>query len=412
MVREIQTVLMKQVSSTCDVVIVGAGIVGLATAYQLTRRQPSLKITVVEKEPSVAMHQTGRNSGVLHSGIYYTPGSMKAITCRSGKAAMEAFCQTHAIPWDRCGKVIVAMEESELPALNRIQQRGIANGVECRKIDSHELKQLEPHSRGVAALHVPETGIVDYIAASQRLATEIEKTGSQVELGSRLRKVTTRNDRIVIHFDHRTIEARYLVNCAGLYSDRVMVDCGMKPPVRIIPFRGEYFILEKSVWGLCRNLIYPVPDPNFPFLGVHFTRMIQGGVECGPNAVLALAREGYSWRNIRLDELAGTLCYPGFVKLAARYWRMGAHEIGRSLSKAAFVRALQRLIPEIRYEHLTVAPAGVRAQAVGRDGKLVDDFLVVQEGPMLHVLNAPSPAATASLEIGNQIVDRLLQIVV
>ncbi len=402
---------MSQSPLSSDVVIVGAGIVGLATAYQLTRRQPSLQVKVIEKEPSVAMHQTGRNSGVLHSGIYYTPGSMKAVTCRKGKAAMEEFCQTHSIPWDRCGKTIVAIEESELPALDRIQQRGLANGVACRRIDAHELKQIEPYAQGIAALHVPETGIVDYVAASQRLASEIKKSGGNVHLGSRLRKVTINGDRIVAHLDHQTIEARYFVNCAGLYSDRVMMDCGMKPPVRIVPFRGEYFTLDKSVWGLCKNLIYPVPDPIFPFLGVHFTRMIQGGVECGPNAVLALAREGYRWRDIRIDELASTLCYPGFLKLASRYWRMGAHEIGRSLSKAAFVRALQRLIPEIRSEHLTAAAAGVRAQAVGRDGKLVDDFLVVQEGPMLHVLNAPSPAATASLEIGNQIVDRLLQIV-
>ena len=396
--------------ASTDVVIVGAGIVGLATAYQLTRRLPSMRITVVEKEPSVAMHQTGRNSGVLHSGIYYTPGSMKAITCRRGKSAMEDFCQQFSIAWERCGKIIVAVDTQELPALDRIYARGLTNGVECRRIDSYELKQLEPHANGIAALHVPETGIVDYIAASKRLAIEIELAGGTVQLGSRLRKVSTKDDRILVQLDGQKIESRYLINCAGLYSDRVMLDCGMKPNVQIVPFRGEYFMLDHSVWSLCRNLIYPVPDPNFPFLGVHFTRMIQGGIECGPNAVLALAREGYDWRSVRLDELISTLSYPGFLKLAARYWRMGASEIGRSLSKKAFVRALQRLIPEIRSEHLTAAPSGVRAQAVARDGKLVDDFLVVNEGKMLHVLNAPSPAATASLEIGNQIVDRLMQI--
>lgn len=403
---------MSQSASTCDVVIVGAGIVGLATAYQLTRREPSLKITVIEKEPSVALHQTGRNSGVLHSGIYYTPGSMKATTCRRGKLAMEAFCQTHSIPWDRCGKVIIAVDETELPALDRIQQRGQANGVECRRIDAYELRQIEPHAAGVAALVVPETGIVDYIAASKQLAIQIESAGGRVQLGSRLRKVTTQNDRLIVRLDSGRIETRRLINCAGLYCDRVMIDCGLKPPIRIVPFRGEYFTLDKSVWSLCRNLIYPVPDPNFPFLGVHFTRMIQGGVECGPNAVLALGREGYDWRSIRPDELIATLGYAGFIKLAARYWRMGAEEIWRSLSKAAFVKALQRLIPEIRSEHLTRAPSGVRAQAVSRDGKLVDDFLVIHEGPMLHVLNAPSPAATASLEIGNHIVDTYLTIIV
>jgi L-2-hydroxyglutarate oxidase len=403
---------MNRSSSTCDVVIVGAGIVGLATAYQLLRRQPSLKVSVIEKEPSVAMHQTGRNSGVLHSGIYYTPGSMKATTCRRGKLAMEEFCQTHSIPWDRCGKTIVAVDDSELAALARIEQRGLANGVECRRIDAYELKQIEPHANGVAALFVPETGIVDYIAASQRLAHEIESCGGRVQLGSRLRKVTTQNDRLTIQLDQERIEARHLINCAGLYSDRVMMDCGLKPPVRIVPFRGEYFTLDERVWSLCRNLIYPVPDPNFPFLGVHFTRMIQGGVECGPNAVLALGRESYDWRSIRFDELFATFGYSGFRKLAARYWRMGADEIWRSLSKAAFVRALQRLIPEIRSEHLTRAPAGVRAQAVSPDGKLVDDFLVVSEGPMLHVLNAPSPAATASLDIGNQIVETYLTTIV
>lgn len=403
---------MSQNALACDVVVVGAGIVGLATAYQLTRRVPSLKVTVIEKEPSVAFHQTGRNSGVLHSGIYYTPGSMKATTCRRGKLAMEEFCQTHSIPWDRCGKVIVAVDESELPALDRIQQRGHANGVECRRIDAYELKQIEPHSAGVAALAVPETGIVDYVAASQRLASEIMSAGGSVRLGSRLRKVMTQNDRLTVQLDSERIETRHLINCAGLYCDRVMMDCGLKPPIRIVPFRGEYYTLDESVWSLCRHLIYPVPDPNFPFLGVHFTRMIQGGVECGPNAVLALGRESYDWRSIRVDELMATLGYSGFLKLAARYWRMGAEEVWRSLSKAAFVRALQRLIPEIRSEHLTRAPAGVRAQAVSRDGKLVDDFLIVNEGPMLHVLNAPSPAATASLEIGNHIVDTYLTIIV
>jgi (S)-2-hydroxyglutarate dehydrogenase len=403
---------MSRGESACDVVVVGAGIVGLATAYQLTRREPSLKVIVVEKEPSVAFHQTGRNSGVLHSGIYYTPGSLKATTCRRGKLAMETFCQTYSIPWDRCGKVIVAVDESELPALERIEQRGQANGVECRRIDSYELKQIEPHSAGVAALAVPETGIIDYIAASKRMALEIESAGSSVRLQSRLRRVTTQNDRLTVQLDNERIEARHLINCGGLYCDRVMLDCGLKPPIQIVPFRGEYFTLDKSVWSLCRHLIYPVPDPNFPFLGVHFTRMIQGGVECGPNAVLALGREGYDWTSIRMNELLATLGYAGFRKLAARYWRMGAEEIWRSLSKAAFVRALQRLIPEIRSEHLKRAPAGVRAQAVSPDGKLVDDFLVVHEGPMLHVLNAPSPAATASLEIGNHIVDTYFTIIV
>ncbi len=259
---------MSQSTSAADVVVVGAGIVGLATAYQLSRRNRSIRIVVVEKEPSVALHQTGRNSGVLHSGIYYTPGTLKAVTCRLGKAAMEAFCQEHGIAWERCGKVIVAVDESELPALERIESRGEANGVVSHRIDRQTLNGLEPHVAGIAALHVPETGIVDYIGASRKLAELIVQTGGQVQLGSRLRRVQSRGKLLDVHLEDRRIETRSLINCAGLHCDQVMLACGLKPPIRIVPFRGEYFTLDPSVWGYCRNLIYPVPDPTFPFLGV------------------------------------------------------------------------------------------------------------------------------------------------
>jgi L-2-hydroxyglutarate oxidase len=389
------------------VIIVGAGIVGLATAWRLGERFPDVEITVLEKEPGIARHQTGRNSGVLHSGIYYKPGSLKAINCRAGKLAMEEFCEREDIPFERCGKVIVAVSDRELPALERIHERGKANGVECRLIDGDELRQLEPHSAGIRAIHVPEAGIVDYVAVSQRLAERIAERGGRIVTSARVVGVRERGNELVFATTAGEFLADWAINCAGLYCDKVAAMAGAIPTARIIPFRGEYFELSREAEPLVKNLIYPVPDPEFPFLGVHFTRMIGGGVECGPNAVLAFGREGYSRWNLMPRELFETLGYGGFRKLSAKYWRTGMGEIWRSYHKGAFVKALQRLVPEIRSSHLSPAPAGIRAQAVLADGSLVDDFLIEETGRFVHVLNAPSPAATASLNIGGLIVDKL-----
>jgi len=389
-------------------VIIGAGIVGLATAYQAQRSRPGTRVTVLEKEPAVAAHQTGRNSGVIHSGIYYKPGSLKARNCRRGKALLEAFCREHDVPFETCGKVIVATREDELPALARIEERGRANGVACERIDARRLRDLEPHAAGIAALHVPETGIVDYRTVCARLVERIEHEGGQVRLGARVDGIETRPDGAALQTSAGEILASAVINCAGLHSDRVTAMTAT-PPAKIIPFRGEYYELIPEARHLCRNLIYPVPDARFPFLGVHFTRMIAGGVECGPNAVLALAREGYAWRDFDLDDLTETLGYPAFWRLAARHWRMGLGEIRRSLSKRAFTHALQRLIPEIRERDLSPAPAGVRAQALAPDGALVDDFLIVRSERIINVCNAPSPAATSALAIGETIAAMLAE---
>lgn len=392
-----------------DFLVVGGGIVGLATAYQLTRRLPDASIALLEKESSVARHQSGRNSGVLHSGIYYKPGSLKATTCKAGKVAMEDFCREQSIPFERCGKVIVAVDDGEEQRLQAIYERGQANGIDCRLIDRNELVQLEPHTAGHRAIHVPEAGIVDYPAVCRRLSQLLVERGQCVVLGERVRSIVPQAGCVQVETAGEKFQAGYLITCGGLYSDQLVKLSGLKSPAQIVPFRGEYFELRPEARHLCRSLIYPVPDPTFPFLGVHFTRMISGEVECGPNAVLALSREGYSWGNVRLGELLQALRYPGFIRLAARHWRMGLGEVHRSLSKAAFVQALRRLIPEIRSDQLTPCRAGVRAQAIARDGSMIDDFLWVAEGRMLHVCNAPSPAATASLEIGRQIVERVVE---
>lgn len=394
---------------TVDFLVVGGGIVGLATAYRLSQRVPNCKIALVEKEPEVAQHQSGRNSGVLHSGIYYKPGSLKATTCRAGKRAMEEFCSEQGIAFERCGKIIVALDEVEEQRLQAIYDRGQANGIDCRFIDRREILELEPHAAGNRAIHVSESGIADYPAVCRRLAALLTEAGHAVVLGERVVRITPGATSVLVDTVGERFEAGRLITCGGLYSDELVKLSGLKPPAQIVPFRGEYFELRADARGLCRNLIYPVPDPNFPFLGVHFTRMVSGDVECGPNAVFALAREGYSWRNIRVRELAQSLSYSGFLKLAARNWKMGLGEIHRSLSKAAFVKALSRLIPEIRSEHLRPCRAGVRAQAIAADGSMIDDFLWVVDRRMVHVCNAPSPAATASLEIGTQIVDRVCE---
>jgi (S)-2-hydroxyglutarate dehydrogenase len=390
-----------------DVAIVGGGIVGLATAYRLGERFPDLHIVLLEKEGALAQHQTGHNSGVLHSGIYYRPGSLRAENCRDGKFAMQEFCQRENLPIEICGKVIVAVSEDERPRLAAIYQRGLSNGIRCEIIGRRRLAELEPYTAGIEAIHVPEAGILDYKQVAERLGEILVQRGGQILLNARVHSFRVASGEVTVCSTAGDVTADYVVTCAGLQADRVTELTGQKPAAPILPFRGEYFELRPEAQHLCRNLIYPVPDPSFPFLGVHFTRMIHGGVECGPNAVLAFAREGYTNTAVNLRDLAGAMAYRGFRKLAARHWRTGLGELRRSFSKSAFVTALQRLIPAITAEDLTPAPAGVRAMAVGEDGTLVDDFVIQESDRVINVLNAPSPAATASLNIGRLVVDRL-----
>jgi len=387
-----------------DVIIIGGGIIGLATAYQFTKFSPRLKITLLEKESNLAMHQTGRNSGVLHTGIYYNPGSMKAINCREGKAKLEEFCKKEGIDFEICGKIIVAVSEKELSTLEDIYQRGRANGVRCEMIEKGRLNEIEPHVAGIRAIHVPDTGIVNYKKVCSRLESLIKETDhNEIIFSAKVKSIKQNSQSTIIKTERGEFEGKYLVNCAGLYSDKVAA-MTQNPEIKIVPFRGEYYELIPGKRYLCKNLIYPVPDKNFPFLGVHFTRMIDGSVECGPNAVLAFAREGYKLNHINLFELLEVLSYSGFIKLALKYWRSGIEEMWRSFSKKAFVSSLQRLIPEISEGDLLVSPAGVRAQAVRPDGILEDDFLIKENKNIINVCNAPSPAATSSLNIGKQIV--------
>lgn len=392
---------------SADVAIIGGGIVGLATAYQLSKQFPDKKIVLLEKEAGLAEHQTGRNSGVIHSGIYYKPGSLKAVNCREGRQALIQFCEQEGVAHEICGKVIVAIEESELPRLESIYERGKANGVACEVIGPERLHELEPHAAGIRAIHVPEAGIVDYKGVCRRLADLVERAGGTIRTNARVTALKPDSQATVVVSEAGEFAAKYIVNCAGLYCDRLTEMSGVKPNAKIVPFRGEYYELVPQAAYLCRNLIYPVPDPAFPFLGVHFTRMALGGVECGPNAVLAFAREGYHLGDVNVRDLAESLTYPGFLRMAARHWKMGLGELWRSISKGAFVKSLKRLIPEIRSEHLHRSPAGVRAQALARDGSLVDDFAIQESERVVNVLNAPSPAATASLNIGRLIVERL-----
>jgi L-2-hydroxyglutarate oxidase len=391
-----------------DVVVIGGGIVGLATAFGVVRRQPGKSVVVLEKEDGLAAHQTGHNSGVLHSGIYYRPGSLKAENCRDGRTAMIRFCEEEGIDHEICGKVIVAVDEAEIPRLENIYRLGQENGVRCEMVDGDRLREIEPHAHGRKAVHVPDAGIVNFRQVCARLADLVKAAGGDVRTGVRVTGITVQKDGrgATVISEKGEFGAGCVVNCAGLYSDKVTA-MTQSTEVKIIPFRGEYYELKPEAYQFCRNLIYPVPDPEFPFLGVHFTRMIDGTVECGPNAVLAFAREGYQKTDINLLELMDTLTYPAFWKVAVRYWRMGAGEMWRSLSKRAFVRALQRLVPDIREEHLVPAPAGIRAQALAADGKLVDDFFIQSTGVVVNVGNAPSPAATASLNIGKLIAEQL-----
>lgn len=391
-------------STTYDIVVVGGGIVGAATAWTLSRR-PGLKLAVLEAESSLAAHQTGNNSGVIHSGLYYKPGSLKAANCTRGRAMLLDFCRDHGVKHEICGKVVVATREDELPALATLEERGQANGLAgIRRLDPGGIRAIEPACAGIAGLWVPQTGIIDFKEVTAKLADLFRQQGGEVHTGSRVIAITASSDAITVRCatgaEYRT---RHLINCAGLQSDRIARLAGIDPRLRIIPFRGEYYELKPDRHSLVRNLIYPVPDPRFPFLGVHFTRMVHGGIECGPNAVLAFRREGYtrssfSWRDA--GEMAG---YSGFWRMARKYWKTGMGEFHRSFSKPAFVRALQRLLPALQEEDLVPGGAGVRAQAVTPEGALVDDFRIEKSARMIHVLNAPSPAATSSLSIGDTI---------
>jgi len=387
--------------------IIGGGIVGLATGYRFLERFPGKSLVVLEKEDAVARHQTGRNSGVLHSGVYYRPGSLRAQNCRTGKAAMEEFCAREGIPFDVCGKVIVAVEDKQFPQLEKTLANGAANGVRCERIGAERLREIEPHCAGIAAVHVPEAGIVDYAQVASRLAEIIGEQGSRVITNARATAIRRDANQAVVETTAGDFAAEQVINCAGLYSDRVARLSGIQPAVRILPFRGEFYKLKPDAHHLVNALIYPCADPNFPFLGVHFTKLIHGGFECGPNAVLAWAREGYRHTDVNLRDLWEWLTYSGFWRMAARHWRMGCEEMWRSFSKRAFVRALQRLIPEIQGEQLDWAPAGVRAQAVSCAGDIIDDFIIDETDRVVNVENAPSPAATAALNIGRLVVDRL-----
>lgn len=388
-----------------DVLIVGGGIVGLATALALTTPR-GLNVTVIEAEADVAQHQTGHNSGVIHSGLYYRPGSGKARLCVRGRELLYAFCQEHGIAHERCGKLVVAVEPRELAALDELERRGRANGLQqVTRLSGERLSHYEPYVQGIGGLHIGETGIVNYAAVARKYAELIRSAGGRVCLAQRFLRGRATSAHLEAETTAGSIACRLLVNCAGLYSDRVAQACGIEPGVRIIPFRGEYYELIAERTFLVKNLIYPVPDPQLPFLGVHFTRMIGGGVECGPNAVLAFKREGYRFRDVAWRDVWDYATYPGFWRMAARFWKTGLGEMRRSLSQSAFWKALRRLIPQLRCEDIQPAGAGVRAQAVDPAGKLVDDFFIRQGTRMIHVLNAPSPAATASLAIGQTIAE-------
>lgn len=387
-----------------DVIIVGGGIVGLATALKILEQTPSLKVLLIEKEKELSKHQTGNNSGVIHSGLYYKPGSLKAKNCIHGYDLLVNFCREHDIPFELCGKIVVATEEKELPLLQNLYERGQQNGLTgLRMLTGEGLREYEPHVRGRAGFFVPQTGIVDYRVVAEKYGEQIRNLGGEILLGEKVLKVIPARDGITVETTVAAHRAKILINCAGLYSDKVAKLASKGIDVTIIPFRGEYFKLKREREGLVKNLIYPVPDPNFPFLGVHFTRMMRGGVEAGPNAVLAFSREGYRKSDINIAELTETLRWPGFQKVAAKYWKTGLGEIYRSFSKSAFTRALQKLIPEIRESDLVEGGAGVRAQACDRTGGLVDDFLIYEEEKVVSVCNAPSPAATSSLSIGESV---------
>ena len=390
-----------------DFAIIGGGIVGLSTGMALCRRYPNARILVLEKESKWAFHQTGNNSGVIHSGVYYKPGSFKAKFCRDGARSMVEFCQEHGIDYEVCGKVIVATDEEELPRLENLYKRGLENGIEVKRISAEEVKEIEPHVSCVAGIRVFSTGIANYKQVCLKYAELIEKQGGELRLNTKVEKITRSANHQVLETNNGMFATRFVINCAGLHSDRIAKLGQVDPQAKIVPFRGEYYELTPEKRYLVKTLIYPVPNPDFPFLGVHFTRMIDGSVHAGPNAVLSFKREGYKKTDFDLRDFAEVMTYPGFWKLAAKHADEGIKEIIRSFSKAAFVRSLQKLIPEVQAEDLVPCHAGVRAQALMNDGKLVDDFLIVQGQNSVHVCNAPSPAATSSIEIGKAIVAQI-----
>ncbi len=394
-----------------DVVLVGGGIVGLATGYKLISARPDLKIAILEKESQLAKHQTANNSGVIHSGLYYKPGSLKAINCIKGYHELLNFCKEEKVPYEITGKVVVATRESQRPLLKMLLERGLENGLTgTRKITLEELKEYEPYCTGIGAIHVPQTGIVDYLQVALAYGRKMMQQGGGIFLEHKVLEINQKDSINYIETSKGTFQAKLVVNCAGLYSDKVarMNDESIDD-VKIIPFRGEYFKLKEDREYLVKNLIYPVPDPNFPFLGVHFTRMKKGGVEAGPNAVLAFKREGYKKTDVNFAELAETLAWPGFQKVAGKYWKTGLGELYRSFSKTAFTKALQELIPEIQESDLVEGGAGVRAQACDRTGGLLDDFAIRESEFAINVLNAPSPAATSSLSIGGTVAEMVLK---
>lgn len=394
-----------------DITIIGGGIVGLATALRIKEQKPSLKLLLLEKENGVAKHQTGHNSGVIHSGLYYKPGSLKATNCIRGYQMLLDFCNREGVPYDLCGKVVVATNEAQKPLLRNLFERGMQNGLHQNKmISAAEIREIEPHVNGLEGIWVPYTGIINYTAVSKKYAECLQKIGGEIQFGQKVIDIKSRNTHSeVVSETGKVYETKLVVNCAGLYSDKVaQLTQPENIKVRIIPFRGEYYEIKPEKHHLVKNLIYPVPDPNFPFLGVHFTRMIEGGVEAGPNAVFAFKREGYKKTDINVPELLEALAWPGFRKVAAKYWKTGMGEYYRSFSKAAFTKALQELIPEIQSDDLVPGGAGVRAQACDYDGGLLDDFSIIENKGAINVCNAPSPAATSSLSIGQTVSERVL----
>lgn len=388
---------------TADLVVVGGGIVGLACARAFLEHRPGAAVVVLEKESEVGRHQSGRNSNVVHSGLYYKPGSLKAKLCREGAIEMKSFCRNAQLPYRECGKVILATHVKEVDRLNLLHERAQTNGVECRFVGKSELRSIEPHAVAEMALHVPEAAVLDYKEVCKELAEQLSRKGVQLLYKSKVLNIRTGPNSLFFETNTGSLQAKQGINCAGLYSDKIALMCGLKPIARVIPFRGEYYSLTTEASRMIRGLIYQTPNPRFPFLGVHFTSTISGGVECGPNAVPALAREGYTWRNVNFKECAESIVWPGTWALLARFGPTAAAEIMRSVSKSCFTKALQKLVPAIQLGDLLPRPSGVRAQAVLRNGTLVDDFLWQRSERMFHVLNAPSPAATASLAIGRLI---------
>ena len=390
-----------------DVIVVGGGILGLASALALLERSPGLRLTLLEKEPAPAVHQTGHNSGVVHAGLYYAPGSLKATLCRQGKGLLEAFCHDRDIPVQRCGKLVVAVDESELDRLAELKRRGTGNGLEgLVELEEADLQQIEPHVRGIRGLHVPETGIVDFRLVAERMTDLLGGLGARLELGCRVERIDQDGDGLSLETARGRFRAGALVACAGLQADRVAALAGADLDVRVVPFRGAYWVLRDPAAQLVRGLIYPVPDPGFPFLGVHFTRRVDGAVWAGPNATPAFAREGYSRASFSGRDAAGVITWPGLVRFAARYTRMGVTEVWRDLVKSSAVREMQRYLPELSGRDVARGPSGIRAQVMTRSGELVDDFLFAEGPRSLHVVNAPSPGATSSFAIGRHIADR------